>query len=81
MLEGLPELAEQIFDLPVRRGVPRSISGLVDVVNGPKYATGIGLVRFGMKEMNGADLSRVRDENIFAKVATRMQQWFHHLRP
>ena len=80
MLAGLPELAEQIFDLPVRRGVPRDIAGLVDVVNGPKYATGVGLVRFGHREANGTDIARVREENIFSRVATRMQQWFDHLR-
>ena len=74
------DYAQQIFDLPVRRGVPRDIAGLVDVVNGPKYATGVGLVRFGHREANGTDIARVREENIFSRVATRMQQWFDHLR-
>ena len=42
ILEGMPELAEQIFNLPVRRGTPIGIGGLVDLVNSPMYATGVG---------------------------------------
>jgi cell division protein FtsA len=43
-LEGVVELAESTFNLPVRRGYPVGIGGLVDVVNNPVYATGVGLV-------------------------------------
>lgn len=43
-LEGVVELAEATFNLPVRRGYPVGIGGLVDVVNNPVYATGVGLV-------------------------------------
>ena len=42
-----PELAEEVLDLPVRRGVPRGVGGLVDVVRSPTYATGVGLVLYG----------------------------------
>jgi len=42
-LEGMPELAEQVFDLPVRRGVPMGISGLTEAVCDPRFATGVGL--------------------------------------
>jgi len=41
ILPGMPELAEQVFNLPVRRGVPQGIGGLTDVVNSPIYATGV----------------------------------------
>jgi cell division protein FtsA len=44
MLEGIRELAEQVFDLPVRIGVPHSVEGLVEVVNHPMYSTGVGLL-------------------------------------
>ena len=44
LLEGITELAEQIFNMPVRRGRPTGIGGLNDVVNSPMYATGVGLV-------------------------------------
>src|SRR5512135_2320010 len=49
ILEGMPELAEQVFNLPVRRGLPQKIGGLVDVVNSPVYATGVGLVLYGSR--------------------------------
>jgi len=42
-LEGMPELAEQVFDRPVRRGVPMGISGLTETVCDPRFATGVGL--------------------------------------
>jgi cell division protein FtsA len=43
-LEGLPELVEQIFNLPVRRGYPSGVGGLMDVVNNPMYAAAVGLI-------------------------------------
>lgn len=49
MLANILDLAEQIFDLPVRIGYPRNIGGVVDIVNTPQCATGVGLVIYGMK--------------------------------
>jgi len=49
VLECVPELAEQVFHLPVRLGVPLSVSGLVDVVSSPMYATGVGLILHGLR--------------------------------
>jgi cell division protein FtsA len=54
IMEGIPELAEQVFNLPVRRGTPIGIGGLVDLVNSPMYATGVGLVLFGSKSKASA---------------------------
>jgi len=75
LLEGLPEMAEQILELPVRRGIPSGISGLVDVVNSPIYATGVGLVLYGSKNFD-MNRFRIRDNNIFSRVKARMQEWF-----
>jgi cell division protein FtsA len=51
MLRGARELAEQVFDLPARVGVPVGIEGLTEVVNHPRFATGVGLLReFGEME-------------------------------
>jgi len=49
ILEGVPEVAEQVFDLPVRRGLPSQIGGLVDVVASPDYTTVIGLLKYGAR--------------------------------
>jgi cell division protein FtsA len=46
ILDGLPEIAEQIFDLPIRRGVPNGVGGgLADHVNSPAFATAVGLAQ------------------------------------
>jgi cell division protein FtsA len=74
LLEGMPELAEQIFNLPVRRGTPIGIGGLVDLVNSPMYATGVGLVLYGSRnKMQGR--FKVGEGNIFTKVTHRMKEW------
>jgi cell division protein FtsA len=75
-LEGLQELAEEIFELPVRRGTPRGIGGLVDRVQGPEYATGVGLVLYASKR-NGKTRFRIHDRSTFGKVRSRMREWFY----
>jgi len=48
-MEGVPELAEGIFDQPVRRGVPIGVGGMADVIESPIYATGVGLALYGAR--------------------------------
>lgn len=74
IMEGVPELAEQIFNLPVRRGVPKGIGGLVDVVRSPMYATGVGLVLMGSTSANSRRF-KVKDRNVYSKVKGRMKEW------
>jgi len=74
IMEGVPELAEQIFNLPVRRGVPRGIGGLVDVVRSPMYATGVGLVLMGSTSAESKRF-KVKDRNVYSKVRGRMKEW------
>jgi len=80
LLDGVPEIAESIFSLPARLGRPQGISGLVDVVNNPMYATGVGLVLYGAKHLESDNQNlkkfRIRDSNIFNRVIKRMKQWF-----
>ncbi len=75
ILPGMPELAEQIFDLPVRRGKPTDIGGLTDVVNSPIYATGVGLVKYGSRNMQTRNFV-IGQENLFDRVSRRMKEWF-----
>jgi cell division protein FtsA len=49
-MEGVIELAEEIFHMPVRLGAPQNIRGLVDIVANPIYATGVGLLQYGIKQ-------------------------------
>lgn len=78
LLEGVPEVAEQVFNLPVRRGYPMEVGGLKDVVHSPQYATAVGLVIFGVKQEKSQVEKhfRIRQENIFNRVAQRMRKWF-----
>jgi len=77
-LEGLGDLAEEVFESPVRRGTPIHVGGLQDVVRSPMYATGVGLVLFGHSQSRVRTQSRfrIRDEGIFGRVKQRMREWF-----
>ncbi|AFM27333.1 cell division protein FtsA [Desulfomonile tiedjei] len=75
-IEGICELAEQIFDMPVRLGYPVGISGLVDVVNSPVYATGVGLVLWGARNKSVDITSYQAGNGMFDRVMGRMKQWF-----
>lgn len=78
LLPGMTELAEEIMGVPVRRGVPRGIGGLVDVVKSPVYATGVGLVVYGARHQDRS-MFRIRDENVFKKVKRRMGEWLQEV--
>ncbi|MBW1739967.1 MAG: cell division protein FtsA [Deltaproteobacteria bacterium] len=75
LLEGVVDIAESIFNLPTRIGKPLGISGLVDVVNNPMYATAVGLVLYGARTQPKRKF-RIRDSNIFDRVMVRMKKWF-----
>ena len=78
LLDGVTDIAESVFNLPTRLGKPRGISGLVDVVNNPMYATGVGLVLYGAKTQSSKKF-RIRDNNIFNRVMSRMKRWFQEV--
>jgi cell division protein FtsA len=75
LLPGLADVAEQVFNLPVRTGLPTAIGGLVDIVKNPMYATGVGLVLYGANS-KPKKLFRIRQNNIFNRLLDRMRKWF-----
>lgn len=75
LLPGIPEVAEQVFNVPARIGYPEDIGGLIDTVDSPMYATGVGLVMFGSKGQNNGR-SSMRGQNTFSRVLARMKKWF-----
>lgn len=75
LLPGMIEMGEEVFGMPVRLGVPIHVGGLIDVVSSPIYATGVGLVLYGMKRQD-KNFFRARDSNLFQKVKNRMVDWF-----
>ena len=58
MLEGMPEIAEQIFDLPVRRGAPAGVGGLADTSSSPAFATAVGLVLYAHRNQHAGSRAR-----------------------
>jgi cell division protein FtsA len=78
LLEGVPELGEQVFNLPARRGYPQGFGGLKDIVNSPMYATAVGLVLYGFRAAPEKKF-RIRDQNIFNRVIARMKKWFMNI--
>jgi cell division protein FtsA len=75
IMAGVTELAEHVFNMPVRRGFPAGIGGLTDVVNSPMYATGVGLVIYGSKNVS-KDALKSFEMNIFGKTLHRIKRWF-----
>jgi len=77
MVEGAEELAERVFEMPVRLGIPQNITGLTDVVASPMYSTGVGLLAFGkMHQVNGNGLVGIREDSaLFKKILSRMKGW------
>jgi cell division protein FtsA len=77
IMEGVPELAEAVFDQPVRRGVPAVVGGLADVVRSPIYATGVGLALYGARRhTSGAPPLDPNDGAFLARIARRLAGWF-----
>ena len=79
ILEGMPELAEQVFNMPVRRGIPRGVGGLVDVVKSPMYATAVGLVLGGAKSGREEKIHAHAEKRGISKVSTKVREWFSEI--
>lgn len=74
-MDGIAERAEEVFQAPVRVGVPHELGGLVDVVNNPRYATSAGLILYGLKNNNNGKSHELRGRNLFDKIFSRMKDW------
>ena len=76
MLKAVPEMAEQIFNMPVRIGYPRQVRGLADKVKDPIYATGVGLIMHGANEhRTGEGAKHFIKANHFNRILKRMKDW------
>ena len=80
LIQGCQELGEQVFNLPTRIGYPRNVGGLKDMVNSPKFATAMGLLRFGAEKEGMEQKFRIRsDGNVFNSILSRMKKWFSEI--
>ena len=70
-MEGVIELAEEIFHMPVSLGAPRNVAGLKDMVRNPVYATGVGLLLYGKEREEEQPGRKSRGVGSFA----RFRKW------
>ena len=76
-MEGLIELAEEIFHMPVTLGSPREISGLKDIVRNPVFATGVGLLQYGLdRERDLLGKQGDRESGLFTRAKLWLQENF-----
>lgn len=78
MLPGVVEAAEDILGLPVRRGMPRNVGGLHQMVDHPSFATAVGLILYGAREK---ELKRTKEQEstLYNKVKRRMGAWIQEM--
>ena len=76
-MEGVIDLAEEIFHMPVSLGSPRNIAGLKDIVRNPVYATGVGLLQYGKQRDEQDPLrSKARSLSLLARIKRWMSENF-----
>jgi len=75
-MEGVVELAEEIFHMPVRVGYPQTVRGLNDIVRNPVYATSVGLLQYGMlHRVDSGAASSGKSVNAAEGVLSRAKAW------
>jgi cell division protein FtsA len=75
MMQGMVELGEEIFHMPVRVGVPHYNGALAEVVRHPRYSTAVGLLMAGMQQQRSRELAHMHIGPVRATV-DRMKSWF-----
>jgi cell division protein FtsA len=74
-MKGMVELAEEVFHVPVRVGVPEYVGGLSERVRSPAYATGVGLLMAGLEKHELDEAAKIEAAS-FGQVMERMKSWF-----
>jgi cell division protein FtsA len=79
LMPGMVELAEQVFEMPVRLGAPAGLGGLGANVADPRYSTGVGLVLHGAQEENGVEMPHAQKKVNGARSPFDLTRWFSEL--
>ncbi|MBZ0094503.1 MAG: cell division protein FtsA [Sulfuricella sp.] len=74
-MEGMAELGEEVFHMPVRLGMPQYVGGLAEVVRNPRFATGVGLLLVGMEQHQRHHLATLQNGSM-TQIFNRMKSWF-----
>ncbi|MEL6822076.1 MAG: hypothetical protein AAFP70_09965 [Calditrichota bacterium] len=76
LLEGTSEMAERVWGIPVRLGLPKYLGGLTDSVRSPIYSTAVGLCLYGAKYHETTSFARGDDVNLWEDVMSSFSQFF-----
>lgn len=80
IMEGVVEVAEAVFEQPVRRGVPHDVGGLADVVRSPIYATAVGLALYGARRQSAGHVSAANNGGSWlTRTTRRLAGWFSEI--
>jgi cell division protein FtsA len=76
LMDGIQELSEKVFEMPVKLGIPTGFGGLTEAAKSPVHATGVGLCMYGMEQMKNRKGKKVMsgDDN-FKKIFDKMKSW------
>lgn len=75
IMEGMVDVAEKITGMPVRKGIPGNIEGLLDTVSHPMYATGLGILICALQQQ-GMENRKLKNGHLFENIYQRMRNWF-----
>jgi cell division protein FtsA len=75
LMQGMVELGEEVFHMPVRLGVPDYKGGLAEVVRNPRFSTGVGLLLIGLQQQQRRELAKIQTGS-FQSVVEKMKSWF-----
>ncbi len=80
VMEGIPEIAEDVLDMPVRRAAPVNVAGLSDGVNSPVFATPVGLVLYGHRHRTKrVEVQPPTNPFFFVRMGERVKSWIQEL--
>jgi cell division protein FtsA len=74
-MQGMVELGEEIFHMPVRLGLPSYAGGLAEVIRNPRYSTGVGLLMAGISQHQRHQIEKLQSGS-FKQIVGRMKKWF-----
>jgi cell division protein FtsA len=74
-MQGMIELGEEVFHMPVRLGLPSYAGGLSEVIRNPRYSTGVGLLMAGLSQHQRQHLEKMQSGS-FKQIVGRMKKWF-----
>jgi cell division protein FtsA len=74
LMEGMVELAEQVFDMPTKVGCPAGINGSNEIITNPMHSTGVGLILWGFKKPE--EKRDQKEKNLIKRAAYKMKSWF-----